>query len=91
MARPRKIQMDDTEVVTEAAPVAVESFEEVTSEVTVEAELESKFFVVQIEDAVVEVASKVETIAEEVLEFMSEQTRAEIEMGRAAMQRLLGL
>ena len=83
--------MNDTEVVTEAAPVAVESFEEVTSEVTVEAELESKFFVVQIEDAVVEVASKVETIAEEVLEFMSEQTRAEIEMGRAAMQRLLGL
>ena len=83
--------MDDTEVVTEATPVAVESSEEVTSEVTVEAEPESKSFVVQVEDAVVEVVSKVETIAEEALEFMSEQTRAEIEMGRAAMQRLLGL
>lgn len=83
--------MDDTEVVTGAAPVAVESSEEVTSEVTVEAEPESKSFVVQVEDAVVEVVSKVETIAEEALEFMSEQTRAEIEMGRAAMQRLLGL
>lgn len=87
--------MDDTEVVTEtvteAVPVAVESSEEVTSEVTVEAEPESKSFVVQVEDAVVEVVSKVETIAEEALEFMSEQTRAEIEMGRAAMQRLLGL
>ena len=83
--------MDDTEVVTEAAPVVVESSEEVTSEVTVEAEPESKSFVVQVEDAVVEVVSKVETIAEEALEFMSEQTRAEIEMGRAAMQRLLGL
>ena len=83
--------MDDTEVVTGAAPVVVESSEEVTSEVTVEAEPESKSFVVQVEDAVVEVVSKVETIAEEALEFMSEQTRAEIEMGRAAMQRLLGL
>jgi hypothetical protein len=83
MARPRKIQMDDTEVSTEIeTPV-----EEVTLEVTPE----PKSFVVQVEDAVVNTLNEAELELEKAFEFMSEQAKAEIELGRSAMKKFLGL
>ena len=82
--------MSDTEVTTETTPeVAV--IETPVKEVTLEVTPEPKSFVVQVEDAVVNTFNEAELELKKAFEFVSEQTKSEIELGRSVMKKFLGL